>query len=327
LLSSFSVCKRNLIDGNLAVLPTETVYGLAANGYNPNAVGKIFQLKGRPATNPVILHISGIEDAYALANVSPIALKLANKFWPGPLTLLLKKKESVPSIVTASLETVALRSPLNKIFRRMLAELPFPLAAPSANPSNRTSPTTAEQVVEMFGKNCPPVFDGGQTVLGIESTVVDLTSKIPTILRPGHVTALEIEECLSCYVSININEITPGTSPQKSPGSHKKHYSPKTPTILHLSIENCVKSNDIDKDDLVFVYSLEEAEKFKDLECTTWCLSKNGNCEEIAHSLFKTLHKADNENFSKIHLILLAESDGLTLAINDRIARACGKAH
>lgn len=325
MLSSFSDCKRNLVDGNLAVLPTETVYGLAANGLKSEAVNKIFELKGRPANNPVILHISGLDESRPYAIITKNAEILAERFWPGPLTLLLNKKNIVPGNVTASLNTVGIRSPSNKVFRKMLNELAFPLAAPSANPSNRTSPTTSAQVLEMFGSDCPPVLDDGQTALGLESTVIDLTSKVPTILRPGHVTTGEIEDCLSSHISTKHDNLKSGKFPHKSPGNNFKHYSPKTPTMLHRSLESCIKSNELHRNELVLVYSQDAVARLNKFECTTWSLSEKGILEEVGRSLFKSLHEADTQNFKKIHLILLVEGDDLSLAINDRITRACAK--
>ena len=165
MISSFAHCKEQLENGNLAILPTETVYGLAANGIDPIAVKKIFSLKGIPPTNPVILHVSNIKDAQKYAFIDENAEKLAQHFWPGPLTLILKKRDIVPEIATAGLSTVGIRSPSNLVFRKILTSLSFPLAAPSANPSNRTSPTSASQVLEMFGHSCPPVLDDGPTEL------------------------------------------------------------------------------------------------------------------------------------------------------------------
>ena len=327
MLSSFTECKECLEDRQLAVLPTETVYGLAANGIERYAVEKIFKTKGRPAGNPLILHIFDITEAEKLAEVNDMARFLARRFWPGPLTIILPKKKIVPSEVSASLNTVGLRSPSNYLFRKMLDELGFPLAAPSANPTNRTSPTTALQVMKMFGQKCPPVLDGGQTSLGIESTVLDLTTANPTILRPGHISLQEIENCLSCKIELRKNFADLTDFPHKSPGNSPRHYAPKTLTRLHASIEKCIKCDLVEPDDLVLVASKKEADFFKDADCTAWYLSQTGNPSEVAHSLFRKLHEADEQAFSKIHLCLLTQKDDLALAINDRITRACGQLH
>lgn len=327
MLSSFTECKECLEDRQLAVLPTETVYGLAANGIDRYAVEKIFSLKGRPAGNPLILHIFDITEAEKLAEVNSMATHLARRFWPGPLTIILPKRKIVPSEVSASLNSVGLRSPSNYLFRKMLDELGFPLAAPSANPTNRTSPTTAMQVMQMFGHKCPPILDDGQTSLGIESTVLDLTSANPTILRPGHISLQEIQNCLSCKVELSKSFPDSTEAPKKSPGNSPRHYAPKTSTRLHTSIEKCINCDFVEPDDLVLVASKKEANHFKDADCTVWYLSQSGNLSEVAHSLFKMLHDADDQSFSKIHFCLLDQKDDLALAINDRITRACGKLH
>jgi L-threonylcarbamoyladenylate synthase len=324
LISSFAHCKEQLEDGNLAILPTETVYGLAANGINPVAVKKIFSLKGRPATNPVILHVSNINEASKYAFIDEKAEKLAEHFWPGPLTLLLQKKEIVPDIATAGLSTVGIRSPSNDVFRKMLTALDFPLAAPSANPSNQTSPTSASQVLEMFGESCPPVLDDGPTELGIESTILNLSSKKLSILRPGHISASSIEKCLEQPVSTK--ELHEENSHlKKSPGTSKVHYAPKTPAILHASIKDCLEYKNITSNDLIIIHSSNDIEEFNKIPCKTVALSKDGELHEIARSLFGKLHDADKLNFNQFHLCLNELQDDLAYAINDRIRRACAK--
>lgn len=325
MLSSFALCREHLLEGNLAVLPTETVYGLAANGLDKNAVEKIFNLKGRPSANPVILHVQNIERALEFAYVDELAQKLADHFWPGPLTLLLKKKEKVPDIVTANLETVGIRAPSNQIFQDMLNCLTFPLAAPSANPSNRTSPTNAKQVLDLFGFDCPPVFDGGPTQLGIESTILDLTSTIPCILRPGHISAGLIEECLNLKIHVSNKFHDMHSLNQKSPGTSKLHYAPKTPTLLHDSIEECANYKKFSSEDLILLPASSSLFRLKGVDCSVDYLSKNGDLNEIARSLFSKLHEADQSGFSCLHLCLIEQKEDLALAINDRISRACFK--
>ena len=325
MLSSFADCRKQLEEGNLAVLPTETVYGLAANGLSHSAVKKIFRLKGRPTVNPVILHVQNIQRALEYAEVCVQALKLAKYFWPGPLTLLLKKKEIVPGIVTANLNTVGLRSPSNETFQAMLNCLDFPLAAPSANPSNRTSPTTASQVVDFFGIDCPPVLDDGPANLGIESTILDLTSSTPCVVRPGHISASLIGECLDLEVKTSKKFHDIESPEQISPGSSQLHYAPLTPTLLHSSQESCLNYNAFSNSDLLLLPDATKNQNFKGLACSIDYLSKDGDLKEIAHSIYMKLHEADRAKFSKLHLCLLDEKDELALAINDRITRACGK--
>ena len=325
MISSFAHCKEQLEDGNLAILPTETVYGLAANAIDPIAVKKIFSLKGRPPTNPVILHVSNIKDACKYTFIDENAEKLAQHFWPGPLTLILKKRDIVPEVATAGLSTVGIRSPSNAVFRKMLTSLSFPLAAPSANPSNRTSPTSASQVLEMFGDLCPPIMDDGPTELGIESTILNLSSKKLSILRPGHISAASIEKCLGVPVSTCIELHEEHSKLKKSPGTSKVHYAPKTPSILHKSVKDCLEYKNITPNDLIIIHSSRDIEKFDRLPCKTIALSKNGNLNEIARSLFGKLHDFDKLHYNQFHLCLNELKDDLAYAINDRIRRACAK--
>ncbi len=301
------------------------MYGLAANGLNPNAVKKIFDLKGRPATNPVILHVSTIEQTSKYAFFDEKAKKLAAQFWPGPLTLLLTKRDIVPDITTAGLSTVGIRSPDNKVFQDMLACLEFPLAAPSANPSNRTSPTSPHQVSEMFGHSCPPILDDGPTELGIESTILNLTSKQPSILRLGHITSAEIETCLDLPVSTLIDSNNLNSKLPHSPGMSKVHYAPRTHAILHKSVQACMEYKGFTSNDLIIFNSLQEMERLHNLPCMATALSKEGDLKIIAKSLFGKLHDADKAKFNQLHLCLNDLNDDLALAINDRMRRACAE--
>ena len=181
--------------GQLVALPTETVYGLAADARSPGAVARIFEAKGRPAGNPLIVHIDSVEMAEGCVAARPrAAAQLAGAFWPGPLSLVLPKADSIPDIVTAGGKTVAVRCPAHPVFRAVLAKCGFPLAAPSANRSNRVSPTRAEHVVDQLGGRIPLVLDGGACDLGIESTVLDLTGDTPTLLRPWLIPTLTTRE-------------------------------------------------------------------------------------------------------------------------------------
>lgn len=216
--------------GEVAALPTETVYGLAANALDENAVAKIFQIKGRPADNPIIVHVAGIEMARHCVKQFPVpAEKLAKSFWPGPLTLVLPRAEKIPKIVTAGGETVGIRWPSHPFMQAVIRACDFPLAAPSANLSERVSPTNAEHVRQQLGGKIPAIVDGGQSQVGIESTVLDLTVSPPQILRPGMIHA----ESLAAVVG-NIRHPTSNIqrSRLRSPGLLKKHYSPKAKLIL-----------------------------------------------------------------------------------------------
>ncbi|HEY5298072.1 MAG TPA: L-threonylcarbamoyladenylate synthase [Verrucomicrobiae bacterium] len=218
--------------GEVVALPTETVYGLAANALDKNAVGKIFQIKNRPAHNPIIVHVAGIEMAEScVENFPAIAQKLAKSFWPGPLTLVLPRAEKIPEIVTAGGETVGIRWPSHPFIQAVIRECDFPLAAPSANLSNQISPTNAEHVRAQLAGKIPLIVDGGQSQVGIESTVLDLTVAPPRILRPGMIHAESLAAVCGKVPSPE-SKVQSRENVLKSPGQLQKHYSPKAKLIL-----------------------------------------------------------------------------------------------
>ncbi len=215
--------------GGLVAFPTETVYGLGANALDPAAVARIFAAKGRPANNPLIVHVARIEQARNLASVWPDkAERLAAKFWPGPLTLVLPRASRVPDIVTASAATVALRVPAHPIARALLEAANLPIAAPSANRSNQISPTTAEHVLHGLGSAVDILLDGGPASGGLESTVLDLSTNPPRLLRPGLVRPSQIEEVIGPIERPELSIADPGTA-LPSPGTQPRHYSPRAP--------------------------------------------------------------------------------------------------
>ena len=215
--------------GDLVALPTETVYGLAANALNPAAVEHIYAVKGRPAHNPIIVHVASLEMARScVADWPPSTTKLAQAFWPGPLTLVLPKAQCIPDLITAGGSTVGVRWPSHPLIQAVIRECGFPLAAPSANPANQISPTNAEHVRNALGTKIPLIIDGGQAQVGIESTVLDLSGAKPRVLRPGMIH----EEALLAVTG----ELAVGTSETpsvlKSPGMLRKHYAPKARLVL-----------------------------------------------------------------------------------------------
>lgn len=217
--------------GEVVALPTETVYGLAANALNAGAVAKIFQVKGRPAHNPIILHVAGIEMAKKCsAEFPPLAEKLARAFWPGPLTLVLPRAATIPDNVTAGGETAGIRWPAHPFMQAVIRECDFPLAAPSANLSNQLSPTNAEHVGSWLNGKIPLIVDGGQSQVGIESTVLDLTVSPPKILRPGMVHAGSLAAV--CGEVQTHPAVNPGIGTARSPGLLAKHYSPKARLLV-----------------------------------------------------------------------------------------------
>ena len=216
--------------GEVVALPTETVYGLAANALGENAVAKIFQIKGRPANNPIIIHVACYEMAKRCVKKFPaVAEKLAESFWPGPLTLVLPRAENIPVIVTAGGGTVGIRWPSHPFIQAVIRECGFPLAAPSANLSNRVSPTNAEHVRQQLGGKIPLIVDGGQSQVGIESTVLDLTVSPPRILRPGMIHA---ESLAAVAGNIQHSTVNSQQSTLRSPGMLAKHYSPKAKLLV-----------------------------------------------------------------------------------------------
>jgi len=216
----------------LVAVPTETVYGLAADAKNPEAVQKIFIAKGRPLNHPLIVHISSFEKiSYWAQDISPLAQIIAQRFWPGPITLLLKKTDHVSPVVTGGLDTVAIRIPKKAVLLELLDILDTGLAAPSANPYKRISPTTAKHVLDGLGGKIAAVLDDGPCEVGVESTILDLTGPTPTILRQGPITQAMLEEALQTTVTIAHNHLL------KVAGNMKEHYQPNTKASLMTLVE------------------------------------------------------------------------------------------
>ena len=217
-------------EGKLVAFPTETVYGLGANALEARAVEKVFRVKGRPSTSPVIVHVESREAAPSLVTEWPAeAERLAREFWPGPLTLVLPKRACIPEIVTAGLPSVGLRVPANAFALALLVEADVPIAAPSANRFTELSPTTAEHVRKSLGSEVDLIVDGGPTQVGIESTVLSLAGARPLLLRPGMISADEIERVIG-----KIERAAAAGGAHLSPGMHPRHYSPRTRLVLHL---------------------------------------------------------------------------------------------
>jgi len=217
--------------GKLVALPTETVYGLGADARNPDAVAQIFAVKGRPATNPLIVHVADADAARALAGEWPDAAeKLAARFWPGPLTLVVPKTDAIPDVVTAGGATVALRVPSHPVALELLRRSGVPVAAPSANRSEEVSPTLAQHVADSLGPYADDllILDGGRCEVGLESTVLDVTCDPPRVLRPGMVTAVLLREIVG-EVS---NGAAAGAGPARSPGQRERHYAPRKPVVV-----------------------------------------------------------------------------------------------
>lgn len=292
--------------GGLVAFPTETVYGLGCNAYSDEAVARIFSVKGRPQFNPLIVHVAFPEDAEKLVFFSDISKVLVEHFWPGPLTIVLPRKDNnISYLVSAGLDTVAVRMPSHPIAHALLSEAGIPIAAPSANISGTLSPTSAKDVEETLGSKISMVLDGGFSAVGVESTVLDLRFSPPVLLRAGGVTVEDIEEVLGEKIlqqGIYNNEELP-----RSPGQLLSHYAPGLP----------VRINVIDPDPNEAFLGFGDLSKGSVLN-----LSPSGDLQEAAANLFRFLRFLDKpEKYSGISVAPIP-SIGLGLAINDRLKRA-----
>jgi len=311
-----------LQNGGVVALPTETVYGLGANALNPAAVARVFAIKQRPSFDPLIVHVPDAEAAFALsAQVPEVALQLSDAFWPGPLTLVLKKQSTVPDLVTSGLDTVALRVPSHPVMQQVLRKSGLPIAAPSANPFGKTSPTTAEHVRYALGDAVDLIVDGGPCATGVESTVVHCSEE-PVILRPGGVPREAIEQIIGPCPLVNelISELVHDTpdaaSPATpSPGMLAQHYAPDTPLHRVSELPDPLPSGSGVLSLLPMELPGAEVE----------VLSPTGDLNEAAANLFAAMHRLDAlgrvGTVTQIFAVAVPEK-GLGAAINDRLRRA-----
>ncbi|TWU25944.1 L-threonylcarbamoyladenylate synthase [Bythopirellula polymerisocia] len=302
--------------GGLVAFPTETVYGLAANALDATAVAQVFELKCRPQFDPLISHIADASQLTKLAREVPAqALELIEHFWPGPLSLVLKKQPQVPDIVTAGLSSFAIRCPDHEIARKLIRSAGVPLAAPSANRFGMISPTTATHVIEQFGDQLPIVLDDGPCRIGVESTVVsfvDSQDGRPMLLRPGGVTLEKLEEIIG-----PIEVPTLVSSRPTSPGQLSRHYSPATPLILSADSEKIVSANDKLKVGLMSFQRPHFTAGFAAIEV----LSEQGCLREAAVNLFAAMRRLDALGLDIIVAQPVPEVE-LGRAIMDRLRRA-----
>ena len=296
--------KKILIKNNVIAVPTETVYGLAGNAYSNSSVKKIYKIKKRPSKNPLIIHYYNLKSLKKDAFIKDEFLKLYKKFSPGPLTYILKKKKNskISFFANSNLKTIAVRFPKNKIIRKLLKNLNFPLAIPSANLSSAVSPVSSEDVIDEFGSKIKFILDGGRSTIGLESTVINLCGK-PKLLRPGAISNKEISKVLKTKVSIV-------AKPMKlvSPGLLKRHYSPGIPIKLNK------KKSDNKAAFIVF------GKKYKK-GSNIFNLSKSGDMKEAARNLYKTLRKIKNLGFKKINVVKIPNNK-IGIAINDGLRKA-----
>ena len=313
-----------LKEGNVVGIPTETVYGLAADARNPEAVRQIFAAKGRPADNPLIVHIAKLEELESVAvSVPELALKLAAKFWPGPLTMILPKHPSIPTITSGGLDTVGVRMPSHLVARKLIELSGVPIAAPSANISGYPSPTTAQHVMrDMHGK-IAAVVDGGDCCVGVESTVIALEREDSVrILRPGYVTKEQMEAVLGEEVLVNhaILEKLKDGEVARSPGMKYKHYAPKADvTLLEGSFEQFKAYVDAHADQnpscLCFT---GEAEKLG-VPCVEY--GREGDGADQAKHIFRSLRALDEQGDAVVYA-RCPQKDGLSMAVYNRLIRA-----
>ncbi|MBE5812148.1 MAG: threonylcarbamoyl-AMP synthase [Clostridiales bacterium] len=310
------------------IFPTETVYGLGANALSEDAVKKIFIAKGRPADNPLIVHIADFDDIYNFVEEVPEnAQRLAKAYWPGPMTLVMKKKDNIPAVVSAGLDTVGVRLPENKIARKLIRLSGYPIAAPSANLSGSPSPTTVEHVLnDMLGR-VDAIIKGKDSKVGVESTVIDVTGDIPVILRPGGITAEMIKKiCGDVKVAKGVDGVTNEEKP-KSPGMKYKHYAPKCEIILieknEKQIENVKKEYEkIESENKVIICTKKNKKEYKGMNLL--CIGNAKKPETIARKLFYIFRKCDDLGY-KIAIMEAVEEDGIGMAIMNRARRAAKK--
>ncbi len=307
-----------LQNGGVVAIPTETVYGLAANAYDENAISKIFEAKGRPQDNPLIVHIANIETLYEIAEDIPEnALLCAEKFWPGPLTMVFKRTDKIPSCVSAGLNTVAVRMPSDTIAREVIRISGLPLAAPSANLSGSPSPTTATHVITDLDGRIDAVLMGEDCNVGVESTVITLAGEHPVLLRPGGVTLEQLREVLP-DIEVNKAVLSELKKNEKaaSPGMKYKHYAPKTETFL-VEGENFADFVN-EKPQSVAVCFKEEA---KEITIPKIIYGEKSAPETLAQNIFAVLREVDSMGVKKV-FIHAPEKSGIGLAVYNRLIRA-----
>ena len=316
------IAARFILEGKLVAFPTETVYGLGADALNASAVKGIFEAKGRPADNPLIIHIADFNDLKRLAREIPEEARLlARKFWPGPLTLVLPKREEVPDVTTGGLDTVAVRMPAHPVALALI-RASTPIAAPSANISGKPSPTLAEHVVDDFYGRIEAIIDGGETKVGVESTVIDLTSERPTLLRPG---GLPLEEIKKVIGEVEIHPAVKGelVDVARAPGMKYRHYSPNAQVIVVEGPRERVRAK---------IRELVEEYRSEGLRVGVMATEETGadeffylggTDEEAAKNIFKALRELDRRGVDVI-IAEGIEERGLGLAVMNRLRKAAG---
>lgn len=324
-VSQIDIAAQIINNGGLVAIPTETVYGLAANAFDSNAVSKIFKAKGRPSDNPLIVHISDINEIYRLVLDFPKkAQDLAFKFWPGPITIILKKSDVIPNVVSGNLDTVAIRMPDNDLTRKLIKISGKPLAAPSANLSGSPSPTTMKHVLDDLNGKIDAIIDGGNCKVGLESTVITLVSEKPRILRPGGITKEQIESVIG-DIEIDKGVLSKIDDDKKviSPGMKYKHYSPNARVIIIKSNkQNYINyvNNKLTNNSIALCYN-EDMEYIKGKSIS---YGNESDSESQARQLFNSLRSIDKMEEINLVYARCPVLDGVGLAVYNRLIRAAG---
>ena len=319
---NISCCAELIKSGEVVGMPTETVYGLAANAFDEVAVKKIFEAKKRPADNPLIVHIADIEMLKGLVKDIPaIAFDVCKRFWPGPLTVVLPKIDRIPSVTSGGLETVGIRLPSNEVARELIRASGLPLAAPSANLSGSPSPTTASHVYDDLNGRIPAILDGGKCSVGVESTVISFESDIIRLLRPGRISVDDLKTVTSkVIIDKGVLEAISNDTRVKSPGMKYKHYSPKADvTLIDGSAEFFEKyvseRNSADTYALIF----DGDNILKDIKSIKY----GGSSEQQAERIFAVLREIDKIGAKKVYA-RCPSKEGIGLAVYNRMLRAAG---
>lgn len=321
-LEKLKQASDNIKKGELVIFPTETVYGIGANGLDSTAVEKIFIAKGRKTDNPLILHISDMDMLDDIAyDITPLERKLMEKFWPGPLTIILKKKDTVPNIVSANLQTVGVRMPSLKIARELIRQAGVPIAAPSANISGKPSGTNINDIKDEFQNKVSCIIDGGETQVGLESTVIIVNGETINILRPGKITKEDLTTITDKVIVDKHVLSKPDAGPVLSPGMKYRHYAPKNPCVLiynqdEQTLINIMKKESKKYKNYIILANERHIHYFKN------AISYGSSLEEISHNIFKLLRQVDQKNIDMV-LIEGVEPINLGLAIMNRLIRAC----
>jgi len=326
------VAAKIIREGGLVAFPTETVYGLGADALNPNAVVALFEAKKRPLDNPPIVHVDNVNDVYKLAKkVPPKAERLMKKFWPGPLTLVFNRSETVPEVTVAGLDTIAIRMPQHKVALALIRESNRPIAAPSANLAGKPSPTSAKHVFEDLNGRIDAILDGGSTRIGVESTVLDLSVDPPQVLRPGGTPVEALRKVLgdvTLHPFVASDEELP-IEKARSPGMKHKHYAPNADVII---VEGAISAVTVKVKELIEAYRLkgvkvgvlatDETRRAYEADVVK-SLGSRFNLAAIAQNLFRELREFDAEGVD----VIIAEdvpSEGLGLAVMNRLRKASG---